>query len=146
MSGGVGVPPGLGEGGFGDVGEAAVCFQTMAKTMKRLWEIRGNVEADSINVEKYVKEQSVVTMDLTKACGRMFEQEHLRFIAMFSATRNNGGGGGGFHRGVMEHKVIMNLRAVNGDKSIFRRWHQNSATFLGQIGGALEERVRRLVI
>ena len=132
MSGGVGVPPGLGEGGFGDVGEAAVCFQTMAKTMKRLGEIRDNVEADSINVEKYVKELSVVTRDLTKACGRMFEQEH----AMFSATRNNGGGGGGFHRGAMEHKVIMNLRAVDGDKSIFRQWHQKFTTALGQVGGA----------
>ena len=84
-------------------------------------------------------------MDLTKACGRMFEQEHLRFIAMFSATRNSGGGGGGFHRGVMEHKVIMNLRAVNGDKSIFRQWHQKSTTALGQIGGAHEEIVPRLV-
>ncbi len=68
-------------------------------------------------MEKYVKELSVVTMDLTKACGRMFEQEHLRFISMFSATRSSGGGGGGFHKGVMEHKVITNLRAVNGDKS-----------------------------
>ncbi len=88
MSGGVGVPPGLGEGGFGDVGGAAVCFHTMAKTMKRLGELRDDVEADSITAEKYVKELSVVTMDFAKACGRMFEQEHLRFIAMFSATRN----------------------------------------------------------
>ena len=55
MAGGVGGPPGLSEGGFGEVGEAAVCFQTMAKTMKRLGEIRDNVEADGINVEKYVK-------------------------------------------------------------------------------------------
>ena len=29
MSGGIGAPPGLGEGGFGDVGEAVLCFQTM---------------------------------------------------------------------------------------------------------------------
>ena len=107
--------------------------------MKLLGELRGNVEADSINVEKYVKELSVVTMYLTKACGRMFEQEHLRFIAMFSATRNSGGGGGGFYKGVMEHKIIMNLRAVNGDKSIFRQWHQKFTTALGEIGGAHEE-------
>ncbi len=88
MVGGVGVPPGLSDGGFGDVGEAAMCFQSMAKTMRRLGEIRDNVEMDGIKVEKYVKELSAVTMDLTKACGRMFQQEHLRFIAMFSATRN----------------------------------------------------------
>ncbi len=42
----------------------------MAKTMKRLGEIRNSVEADGINVEKYVMEPAVVTMDLTKACGR----------------------------------------------------------------------------
>ena len=59
MSGGVGVRSGLGEGGLGDVGEAAVCFQTMAKVMHRLAEIRDNVEADSINIEKYVKELTI---------------------------------------------------------------------------------------
>ncbi len=92
MAGGVGVPPGLGEGAFGDVGEAAVCFQTMARTMKRLGGIRDNVEADGINVEKYVKDLSVVTMDPTKARGIIFEQEHLRFIAMFAASKTGGGG------------------------------------------------------
>ncbi len=71
-------------------------------------------------MEKYVKELAVVTIDLAKACGIMFELEHLRIIAMFSATRTSvAGGGGGFHRGVMEHKVIMKLRAINGGKSLF---------------------------
>ncbi len=56
-------------GGFGEVGEAVVCFLTMAKTLKRLGEIRDNVEADSINVELYVKELAVATMDFAKACG-----------------------------------------------------------------------------
>ncbi len=55
------------------------------------------MEADGTKVEKYVKGLSVVTMDLTMAGGRMFEQEHLRFTAMFSVTRTNGGRGGGFH-------------------------------------------------
>ncbi len=127
MSGGVGVLPGLGEGGFGDVGEAAVCFQPMAKTMKRLGEIRDNAEADSINVERYVKELSLLTMDRTRPCGIMFEHKHIRFIAMFSTTKNSGGGGGGFHRGVMEHRVIMNLRAAVAPKS---------STALVQVGGA----------
>ncbi len=116
--------PGLDDGGFGDAREAAVCFQTMARTMRRLGEIRDNVEVDSINVEKYLKELAVVTMDLTKACGRMFEQEHLWFIAMFSATRTSGGGGISFHKGIVEHKDIMLLRAVNGDTALFRQWHR----------------------
>ncbi len=73
-----------GKKGFGDVGEAAVCFQTMAEFIRRLREIRDNVEADNVNVERYVKELAGVTIDctITKACGRMFEQEHLRVIAM----------------------------------------------------------------
>ncbi len=117
MSSGVGVPPGLDDGGFGDVGEAAVCFQTMARTMRRLGEFRDNVEADSISVEKYLKELAEVTIDLNKACGRMCEHDNIRFIAMFSATRTCGAGGGrGFHRDIMEHKIIRNIRAVSGDK------------------------------
>ena len=34
------------------------------------------MEGDPINVERSLKELAMVTMDLTKACGRMFEQEH----------------------------------------------------------------------
>ncbi len=33
-------------------------------------------------MEKYVKKLAVVTMDFIKSCGRMLEQEYLRFIAM----------------------------------------------------------------
>ncbi len=73
---------------MGDVGEATVWLQTMAKTMKRLGQIRENVESDGIDVERYVMELSVVTMGVTKAYGRMFEQEHLRFTATFSPTMN----------------------------------------------------------
>ncbi len=57
MSGGS--PPGLGEDsgevGFGHAGEVRACYDTMAQVMKRLAEIRDNVEFDSINVEKYVR-------------------------------------------------------------------------------------------
>ncbi len=40
--------------GFGHVGEATACYDTMARVLKRLVEIRDNVETDSITVEKYV--------------------------------------------------------------------------------------------
>ena len=39
-------------------------------------EISDNVEIDSINVEKYVKELTNTMIDMTKAMWRMFEQEH----------------------------------------------------------------------
>ena len=61
-----GGPPGLGGGvgsngangsyaGFGHVGEAGACYTTMARVFTRAGEVRDHVEADGINVEKYVK-------------------------------------------------------------------------------------------
>ncbi len=49
-----GGPPGLGEDagevGLGHISEARACYDTMAKVMKRLAEIRDKVHFDSINV------------------------------------------------------------------------------------------------
>jgi hypothetical protein len=63
MSGRVQGPRRLGEvgggvpsRGFGHVGEARACYDAMARVMKRLAEVRDNVEIDSINAEKYVNE------------------------------------------------------------------------------------------
>ncbi len=94
--------------------------------------------------KKYLMELAVVTMDFAKACGRMFEQEHLGFIAMLTATRTSGGGGA-FHIGVIEHNVIMNLIAVGGDKSVSRQWRHEFTTAFGHVGGVREEIVDRLV-
>ncbi len=92
----------------------------MAKVTKRLTEIEDNVEADSINVKKYLKELAITMIDMTKATGRMFEQEHFRMINMVRAINPGGKGGTGFTmRRIMEHKVIMNFRMVHGGKSLF---------------------------
>ena len=145
MGGEVQGPPGL--GGFGEVGEAKLNFHKMVKGMSRMKEISENVAGDQLNVEKYVKELSDVCVEMFRATGAMFEQEHLRFINMFAATGGGGQGGGGhrFPKAIMEHKVIQYLRAVNGDKSLFRQWQQKFTTALGQVGGAREEIVHRLV-
>ena len=45
----------------------------------------------------------------------------------------------------MEHKVITNLRCLNGDKSLFRQWHQRFVTALGQHDQIHEEIIQRLV-
>ncbi len=76
MSGGVPEPPGLGRGtsGFGEVGQAAFNYQEMVKGMKRLKDIENNVETDSINMEKYVKELPKVCCDMFRATGTIFEQ------------------------------------------------------------------------
>ena len=117
--------------------------------MKRLAEIRDNVGMDSINVEKYVKELTNTMFDMTEATGRMFEQEHRRMINMVTAINPRGLGGRGCTRftarGIMEHKVIMNLRMVSGDKSLFCQWNQRFIAALGQVEGAHEEIIQQLV-
>ncbi len=134
MSGGS--PPGLGGGvgrGFGDVGQAPVNYQEMVKGMKRFKDIENNVETGSFKMEKYVKELPKVCWDILRATGAMFEQEHLNFINMFAATGSGGSRGGHrFNTGIMEHKVINNLRCVSGDKSLLMQWHRRFVTALGQ--------------
>ncbi len=76
---------GGGDAGFGHVGEARACYDTMARVMRRLTEIKDKVEADRTNVKKYVKELTNTMIDMTRATGRMFEQEHLRMINMVAA-------------------------------------------------------------
>ncbi len=68
----VGTPPGLGEGGFGDVDQAKVNFGKMVWGMVRLKEIVDNVEGDKLNREKYVKEIGAVCMDMFRAIGAIF--------------------------------------------------------------------------
>ncbi len=63
---------------------------------------------------------------------------------------NPGGLGGkegkGFTtKGIMEHKVIANLRCVNGDKSLFRRWRQRLITALGKYDHVHEEIAQHVV-
>jgi hypothetical protein len=81
----LGGPPGRG-GGFGSVGEANEFYETLANAIKRMTEIRDNVEGDSMNTERYVKELSQVMIKVTKAAGIVFEQEQLRFFSMYLAA------------------------------------------------------------
>ncbi len=97
MSDGVQGPPGLGSGdggvpsgGFGHEGKARACYDAMARVMKRLAELRDNVEIDSINVERYVKELTSTMIEMTEAAWRMLEQEHLRMINMVTAINPGG--------------------------------------------------------
>ncbi len=66
-------------------GEARACYDTTARVMRRLAEIKDNVEADSINVENWVRVLTSTMHDLTKGIGRMLEQEHPRMINMVAA-------------------------------------------------------------
>ena len=115
-------------------------FNRMVKGMARLKEIAENVETDQLNIEKYVKELTNVCQEMFMSVGSMFQQEHLRFFSLLAVTGGGGHGGGArFPKAIMEHKVIQYLRAVNGDKSLFRQWHQKFTTALGQVSGGHEE-------
>jgi hypothetical protein len=113
-----GSPPGLGGvpgvEGFGHVVEAGACYRAMARVLLRAGELTDHVETDSINVKQYVKEIAALVADLAKATGRMFEQEPMRMIIMVTSIHLGGvGGGSRFTTGLMEHRVIQNLRAVS---------------------------------
>ena len=101
---------------------------------------------DQLNTERYVKELTDVVQEMFMPSRSVFEQEHLRFINMFAAIRVGGKGGGHrYENTIMEHNVIQYLRAVIGDKSLFRQWHQKFTTALGQVIGVHEEIVQRMV-
>ena len=128
---------------FGDVGQARQNFLRMSAGMHRLKEISDNVEADQLNIEKYVKELTDAVQEMFISRGSMFVQEALRTEAAISRSRASGYGVGGgdkwIQKGIMEHRVMTNLKAVNGEKGFFRQWHQKFTTALGQYNPRYEE-------
>jgi hypothetical protein len=74
----------------------------------------------------------------------MFDEEHLGMMMVTSIHPGEGGGGTRFNRGIMEHRVLQNLRAVSGDKGLFRQWHRKFTTALGQVRAEYEEIVHKL--
>ena len=121
-------------------------FDKMVRGMAKLKEISENLLGNQLNTERYVKELTDVVREMFLASGSMFQQEHLRFINMFAAA-GSGGKGGGYKYGktIMEHKIIQYFRAVNGEKPLFRQWHQNFTSALGQVTGMHEEIVQPMV-
>ena len=142
-------PPGL--DGFGDVGQARLNFNRMSSGMIKLKEIADNVQTDpNVNTEELVQNLAEVVREMFLSTGSMFQQEYMRF-ANWSAVTDGGGygaGGGGGNRppkAITEYKIIKYLRAVNGDKSLFRQWHQKFTTALGQVPENHEEIIQRMV-
>ncbi len=80
------------------------------------------MEHDAVSSERYIKGLPKVCWEMFRATGAMVEQVHLG-LNMFAAAGNGGASAGNvnYHKGIMEHKVIQNLIAVNGDKSCFKQ-------------------------
>ena len=110
----------------GLVGDVGLCFHKMMEGMARLEKVADSVESDGINVERYVREIALTLRDVIAATGRMFEREPWRVTALISASGHGGAGPRSERqvRSVMGHRVIQSLKAVNGDKTLFRQWHQ----------------------
>ena len=116
MRGGAPVPPGLGARGFGDVGQTCLNFNKMVAGMNSLKEISDRVDGDHLNVDTYVKELTDLKTEMFRAVGAMFEQEHVRFVSMITAAGSKVGVSGShprYMKGIMEHRVLQNLKAVN---------------------------------
>ena len=135
---------------FGDVGQARQNFQRMSAGMNRLKDIMEQAEDDDlVNLETWVKELAKTVHSMFMSTGSMFVQEALRTEAAISRSRASGYGGGGGDKwttkGIMEHRVMTNLKAVNGDKGLFRQWHQKFTTALGQYNPRYEEIVHYMI-
>ncbi len=69
----------------------------------------------------------------------------MLMINMVTSIHPGGvGGGTRFPKGIVEHKVIHNLRAVSGDRGLFRQWHQKFTAALSPVKAEYEEIVHRL--
>ena len=116
-----GAPPGLGvsfvECPFGDVGQAQECYSKMVSGLMRMKQIEGAVVSDSMNAEKYIMELAKTTHSVFMAVGAMFQQENLRTSAALDRSTRTSKREPYKERGIMEYKVMMNLKPVNGDKS-----------------------------
>ncbi len=117
----------------------------MFQGLGRLDQVINHVEHDATNVEKYVKRMAAINMGTFRASGARFELEHLKFLSMFAATGFNessraalGATGAWLQKGIIEHKVIQNLKDVKGDKGFFRQWRQKFVTAIGQVNGDCE--------
>ena len=121
---------------FGNVGAASDHYNKMKETASAVRQIKEQATNDA---DIYASEIAKVMRVLIHAVGGMLQEETMRTaaqIAASGATRNSGAAGS--TKGIMEYKVIMNLKAANGDKTWFRQWHLTFTTALGQVKQAYE--------
>ncbi len=80
---------------FGRVGDPLECYNVIEGGVVTLGDRRDHVEAISMNIEKYFRELARASIEIPWAAGRMFEQEHLRFINLITAVNAGGSVGTG---------------------------------------------------
>ncbi len=70
---------------------------------------------------------------MSRAAGAMFEQEHLRFLNVVPAVGSSGACGG-----ILKYSKGI-IRAVSGDRSLVRQWHQEAS---GDVWNILIDRAK----
>ena len=116
---------------FGNVGAARENYNKMKEAAATLRQIEEKATAE---LDLCSAEMARVMRALIHAIGGMFQDETMRTAVQIAASgggRTSGATGSG--EGIMEHKVVANLKAVNGDKTCLRQWRLKFATPLGQV-------------
>ena len=100
-------------------------LETLKSYIAKVGQCAADVEGDAINTETYVKGGFVSLRDCISAIGILFEAEHIRIahgVQARSTTRIRTWRC--HYEAITECKVVQNLKALTGDKSTFRQWHQ----------------------
>ena len=61
---------------------------------------------------------------------------------VINAGANGGGGGDKYKKGILEYKVVQDIKSLTGDKSQFRQWHQKLINALSTIHGNHSEIIK----
>ncbi len=129
-------------GGFGDVGEARLNFNRMVRGMARLKEILENVLRDQ---ETKVRQDDDGRLQgdahgvgLDVRAGALALHQPVRRDRRWRVRRRPE-----VPEGMMDHKFVQYLKAVNGDKSLLQQWHHTTA--FGHVSSGHEEIVQRMV-
>merc|ERR1711989_284735 len=84
--------------------------------------------------------------ELTMMLQRLIQGEPDRVRQVVNSMSGLGGQyPGGSRKGIMEFKVVQNLKAVTGDKTGFRQWHQKFMSALGQVNSRYEGLMKNLI-
>ena len=128
--------PGLGETEhpFGNVGGANDNYLKLRDVVSTLKIIEEKAAED---LDQWSSELAKTMRAAIHAIGGMFKEETMRTAVQIAAA----GGGRAIGvtgakwstKGIMEYKVITNMKPMNGDETWFRQWHMKFTTALGQV-------------
>ena len=117
----------------------------MANHVSGLEQLHGVLEQGG-DIKDVVMKMIVSGRDVAVMLGRVLQSEQARVAQVVSSMSGlSGQNSGGGRKGIMEFKVIQNLKSVTGDKSGFRQWHQKFMSAIGQVNTDYEKLMQIVV-